>query len=451
VGSRLAVNPARYEAASFAFGVEIAGGVYRAGLGVVEGLAHSVGMAGSDPAGASWAAAYDDAAAAAVATTQDVVNGCYRLAALLQQTGFNYSRAESDSTAGGGDLLIDSTAYADCSVHLGQPATASGGVLPSPAGWWLIEHAVSRVWPGGDQARLRTAAASWSDAALSIGDAALYVQDALACVAAQVSPEVDDAITACRAMDRHLWELVAGYRDMARACSEFASYIDRTRSEVEHELASLVEWTVGIQAGGAVLAVITGGASEVGAQGAQAGRVATAAAKVGAIIEALAQAAAIVANAIAITTARLLQISRDLKPLLGTRIVIGATEKAEALPAMRTAEAIAERRLAEVGTGDAANVLTFADKGAARASLDGDLQTACNRFFRDATAKSQDFQVMRRSNGSVQMQFFSPANNPGYGKLYVQIVDSSGQIVTEYKDTIGPGGLIERKWIHGGS
>jgi hypothetical protein len=49
------------------------------------------------------------------------------------------------------------------------------------------------------------------------------------------------------------------------------------------------------------------------------------------------------------------------------------------------------------------------------------------------------------------MQFFSPANNPGYGKLYVQEIDSSGNVVREYKDTIGPDGVIERKWIHGGS
>jgi hypothetical protein len=51
--------------------------------------------------------------------------------------------------------------------------------------------------------------------------------------------------------------------------------------------------------------------------------------------------------------------------------------------------------------------------------------------------------------GQYQMQFFSSANNPGYGKLYVQIINDSGDVVSEYKDTLGPTGLIERKWITG--
>ncbi|NTW38877.1 MAG: hypothetical protein HGA44_03145 [Cellulomonadaceae bacterium] len=47
------------------------------------------------------------------------------------------------------------------------------------------------------------------------------------------------------------------------------------------------------------------------------------------------------------------------------------------------------------------------------------------------------------------MQFFSPANNPGYGKLYVQEIDAAGRVLREWKDTLGPHGLIERKWVLG--
>jgi hypothetical protein len=48
------------------------------------------------------------------------------------------------------------------------------------------------------------------------------------------------------------------------------------------------------------------------------------------------------------------------------------------------------------------------------------------------------------------LQFFSPADNPGYGKLYVQEIDRSGDILREFKTTIGPDGLGETKWVHGG-
>jgi len=96
-------------------------------------------------------------------------------------------------------------------------------------------------------------------------------------------------------------------------------------------------------------------------------------------------------------------------------------------------------------------ITTFADKAAARQAFEGDMQVAANRFFRDATSKSMDFQVQDLGNGQYRMQFFSPADNPGYGKLYVQDIDSSGTVLQEYTDTLGPDGLMRRSWIHGGS
>ena len=116
---------------------------------------------------------------------------------------------------------------------------------------------------------------------------------------------------------------------------------------------------------------------------------------------------------------------------------------------IKPGETAAQRTARYAAESGSLDVVKFADKAAARQGLDGDLQTASNRFFRDATSKSQDFQITKLRGGNTQMQFFSPANNPGYGKLYVQTIDSSGQVVTEYKDTLVPNGLIERKWIHG--
>src|SRR4051812_24225829 len=103
----------------------------------------------------------------------------------------------------------------------------------------------------------------------------------------------------------------------------------------------------------------------------------------------------------------------------------------------------------DLDEGSVAKVVPFADKTTARQGLEGDLQPVANRFFRGATGKSRDFQVIVLRDGTVRMQFFSPANNPGYGKMYVQTIDSSGRVLQEFKDTMGPDGLIQRKWIHG--
>jgi hypothetical protein len=94
--------------------------------------------------------------------------------------------------------------------------------------------------------------------------------------------------------------------------------------------------------------------------------------------------------------------------------------------------------------------LVFDIRSAAREGLPGELIGAGNRFFRGATLKSQDFAAIGLPDGGYRLQFFSPANTPGYGKLYVQEVDNIGQVLREYKQTMGPEGLIETKWVHGG-
>ena len=46
-----------------------------------DALGGSYAMAGSDPADTAWAHAYDDAVTTTLGASQDVVNGCFRLAA----------------------------------------------------------------------------------------------------------------------------------------------------------------------------------------------------------------------------------------------------------------------------------------------------------------------------------------------------------------------------------
>ncbi|PZS17247.1 MAG: hypothetical protein DLM57_08825 [Pseudonocardiales bacterium] len=341
------VDPATYEAASTAFGVGVATGVQRAALGLDGGLAGCAAMAGWDPAGATWSRAYDEAAATTTGVTQDVINGCFQLAALLRQTGFNYGRAESSSTPGGTKRVSDPANYATSSVQLSAPPSAAGSVDSwGPAGWWLIEHSVGYVWPNGSQGRLRDAAAAWTQAATGIGDARVYIADALKCIAAQVSPEVDDAMTACLAMDQHLGDLAAAYRSLAGACSDFAGYLDKEHSEVEHELASLLEWSAGIQVGGAVLSYFTAGISEAAAQQAEQGRILATATRVAIIIGRLIDAAGTVGEMLASASARVVQVSRNLKTLLGARLSVATAEEVGQLPEItKTAEQVSVGRM----------------------------------------------------------------------------------------------------------
>jgi hypothetical protein len=95
-------------------------------------------------------------------------------------------------------------------------------------------------------------------------------------------------------------------------------------------------------------------------------------------------------------------------------------------------------------------ITEYPNKASARLALDGAQREAANRFFRGATSKSRNFKVTETANGRVQLEFFSPARTEGYGKRYVQLIGANGEIVEEFKETLGPEGLLETKWVHNG-
>src|SRR6185437_1580424 len=194
MGGVLQLDPGAYVAASATVGVLVAGTVRAAGDGVVAVLSGCAAMAGSDPAGLGWAGGYDVAAAAVLAATGDAVAGACRLAGLLEPTGFNYGTAEAASvTGGGGPAPVDTGDDGGQPVSLGPVPSASGpsdAVLPTA--WSQVQDHVARVWPNGHQDRLRRAAVGWHDGACQLYDASYQLADAVAAIAAQVSPERED-------------------------------------------------------------------------------------------------------------------------------------------------------------------------------------------------------------------------------------------------------------------
>jgi hypothetical protein len=98
------------------------------------------------------------------------------------------------------------------------------------------------------------------------------------------------------------------------------------------------------------------------------------------------------------------------------------------------------------------NGQSFDTKADARSALLGDAGTSANRFFRDATGKSINFRIDPASeDGGYRLSFYSPANNEGYGKLYVQEISANGDVIREYKEVLYDGNVIEPpKYLRGG-
>jgi hypothetical protein len=452
IGGLVAVEPPVFSAASSVMGQAVAGRLAEAAAGLGGGLAGSGAMAGSDPGGVAWATSYDQVTPVTAGALADLANACRQIGALLERTGFNHAAAEASSDPNhAGPTSPDATNYtAAPAVAAPTPPSADGGSSDPPEGWGLIESAVGYAWPNGDPGRLRDAGRAWTACANTLRGASGIVPEAVTAIQSQRSPEVADAVAVCQAMGRDIDDVAAGCDELAKGCHDYADHLDQAHIDVINALEELVAWTVAIEAAGALGSLISFGGAEVPAQIAEGGRIAATAAEVGGIISRLIEFADTVGRTVAGVAERIGQVAQRLRTILGARLSEVLTKLVNKIPGVgKNAGAAAEERLASEAT-EGTNVVSYADKVAARQAFEGDLRVTANRFFRDATSKSEGFKTSDLPGGGHRLQFFSPANNPGYGKLYVQELDASGAAIREYKDTLGPDGLIERKWIRGG-
>lgn len=327
------VDPDVYDAASTVFGRDIHGQLATAGSGLQSGLSGQAGMAGSDPAGTTWAASYDAAAGTVHALVGDLATASTTIAALLQQTGFNHGMAESASDpTRSAPTPPDNTIYQPATANLPDLPSTHGGSSGPPALWWLVEHTVGYVWPNGDMGALRAAAAAWSAAAGALDGAAGYIPEALSAIATQQSPEVSDAFAVCAAMNTHISDVSSACRDLATACSDFATGIDKAHQDVNDELTSLAEWTAGIEAGGFLLGLVSFGGGDLAAQGVEGTRIAATATRVGTIIQTLIDLAGTVARGIGTVFTKVAEAAQRLKVILGARLSKVVTELVSRLP-----------------------------------------------------------------------------------------------------------------------
>jgi hypothetical protein len=88
-------------------------------------------------------------------------------------------------------------------------------------------------------------------------------------------------------------------------------------------------------------------------------------------------------------------------------------------------------------------IFTFADKNAARDSLEGTIFfKEGNRFLKGAKPHSENIQIQKLGNGNMEISFFDPAQTQGYGKKYILELDKQGNNIAKYRQTIDPSGEI---------
>jgi hypothetical protein len=406
------------------------------------------GMAGSDPGGVAWAASYDRAATVALQAGADLAGAVDRLAQMFAQTARNYEAADAASTADERRLVDSAVSSLPRFGHpfglpVCVPPSAAGGSGGGPPGWGLISGAIGHVWPNGHQDRLRGAAAAWAASAETLQRAGDDTVSAAQLAISDGLPEAPDMWTVCNSLADQLRRLAHVHRSLGTACEALAQHLDEVHAAVEGELESLLEWTGGIQAVGGLFSVLTLGIGEGPTQAVEAARIGATASRVAQLIERFSGLVRALAQSTAPIADRAMEVSARARVFLDAKLAEAAVTTVQRYRTVRLSGDTGA--LGRLGGEAGQNVRLFATRTEARQALGEPMRARCNRFFKDAGNKGTAFKITELKDGNYRMEFFSPANNAGYGKLYVQILDRRGDIVEWYKDTLGPGGLIERK------
>jgi hypothetical protein len=121
------------------------------------------GMAGDDPAGAAFGRSYDNSVSKLLKAMATTRNGLCGLGYGVQMSAHNYSVAEAMSNVSGhGEPLPVPRLTAPVSADSTPSAVGSG--VGAPAGWGWVAPFIGMIWPNGDSAKLRAAAAAWISA-----------------------------------------------------------------------------------------------------------------------------------------------------------------------------------------------------------------------------------------------------------------------------------------------
>jgi hypothetical protein len=126
-------------------------------------LAGCDGMAGDDPAGAAFGRSYNNSTSKLLEAMATTRNGLCRLGYGVRMSARNYSVAEAMSNVSGHGEPIPAP-RPTAAVSAGSTPSAVGNGTNAPAGWGWVAEYIGMIWPNGDSAKLRAAAAAWTSA-----------------------------------------------------------------------------------------------------------------------------------------------------------------------------------------------------------------------------------------------------------------------------------------------
>ncbi|MDT5254891.1 MAG: hypothetical protein QOE52_3457, partial [Mycobacterium sp.] len=211
------------------------------------GLSGCNGMAGDDPAGAALGRSYNSSASKLLEAMATTRNGLCRLGDGVRMSAHNYSVAEAMSDVSGhGDPLPAPPLTGP--VSAGSTPSAVGDATGAPAGWGWVAPYIGMIWPNGDSAKLRAAAAAWLSAGTNFD--VTEIQGAvgpMSSIGAQQIPEGPAITVAFGEAVRSATGILQQCVSIAAQLSAYATKIDTVHAAILDLLSRICDPMTGLK------------------------------------------------------------------------------------------------------------------------------------------------------------------------------------------------------------
>lgn len=198
-------------------------------------LAGSAGMAGDDPVGAALGRAYDGAAAKVIEAMTKTRNGLCSIGDGVRMSAHNYALAEAMSDVAGRAGSLPTPPVTAPVTGGASPPSAVGAGSSAPAGWSWVAPYIGMIWPTGDSAKLRAAAAAWTTAGVNFMTTEIAAGGAtMAGIAGQQIPEA-------AAINKALADASGATTTVARQCQTIAAQLNSYAAKIDKVHAAILD------------------------------------------------------------------------------------------------------------------------------------------------------------------------------------------------------------------
>ena len=237
---------------------EVLDGAGTAVISVGEGLGSTVstlttalagchGMSGDDPAGAAFGHSYDNSASKLLEAMATTRNGLCRLGDGVRISAHNYSIAEANSNISGHSHPLPGP-HPTGSISVGSTPSSVGHGAGPPAGWGWVSKYIGMIWPTGDSAKLRGAAAAWTIAGTDFEvSEILGAAGPMSSIGAQQIPEGPAIAAAFTATHRCAAGILQQCATVATHLTSYATKIDTVHAAIIDLLSRICNPLTGIK------------------------------------------------------------------------------------------------------------------------------------------------------------------------------------------------------------